>query len=47
MTGPRQVLFRAGGERFGLPLESVREVVIPQPPFARVPRGLRCPRHSA
>jgi purine-binding chemotaxis protein CheW len=34
----RQVLFRAGGERFGLPLEAVREVVIPQPPFARVPR---------
>ena len=35
----RQVLFRAGGERFGLPLEAVREVVIPQPPFARVPRA--------
>jgi purine-binding chemotaxis protein CheW len=35
----RQVLFRAGGERFGLPLEAVREVVIPQAPFARVPRA--------
>src|SRR5438093_13018098 len=34
----RHVLFRAGGERFALPLEAVREVVIPQPPFARVPR---------
>jgi purine-binding chemotaxis protein CheW len=35
----RHVLFRAGGERFALPLASVREVVIPQPPFARVPRS--------
>ena len=35
---PRHVLFRAGGERFALPLEAVREVVTPQPPFARVPR---------
>jgi purine-binding chemotaxis protein CheW len=35
----RHVLFRAGGERFALPLDSVREVVIPQPPFARVPRA--------
>jgi purine-binding chemotaxis protein CheW len=35
---PRQVLFRVGGERFALPLEAVREVVVPQPPFARVPR---------
>ncbi len=34
----RHVLFRAGGERFALPLESIREVVTPQPPFARVPR---------
>ena len=33
------VLFRAGGERFALPLSSVREVVLPQPPFARVPRS--------
>jgi purine-binding chemotaxis protein CheW len=33
------VLFRAGGERFALPLEAVREVVVPQPPFARVPRA--------
>lgn len=36
---PRHVLFRAGGERFALPLESIREVVTPQPPFARVPRA--------
>ena len=35
----RHVLFRAGGERFALPLESVREVVVPHPPFARVPRA--------
>jgi purine-binding chemotaxis protein CheW len=35
----RHVLVRAGGERFALPLDSVREVVIPQPPFARVPRA--------
>jgi purine-binding chemotaxis protein CheW len=35
----RYVLFRAGGERFALPLSSVREVVLPQPPFARVPRS--------
>ncbi len=35
----RMVVFRAGGERFGLPLEAVREVVVPQPPFARVPRA--------
>jgi purine-binding chemotaxis protein CheW len=35
---PRHVLFRVAGERFALPLESVREVVTPQPPFARVPR---------
>ncbi|HSM94117.1 MAG TPA: chemotaxis protein CheW [Anaeromyxobacteraceae bacterium] len=34
----RHVLFRAAGERFALPLASVREVVVPQPPFARVPR---------
>jgi len=34
----RHVLFRVAGERFGLPLEAVREVVLPQPPFARVPR---------
>jgi purine-binding chemotaxis protein CheW len=36
---PRHVLFRAGGERFALPLESVSEVATPQPPFARVPRS--------
>jgi purine-binding chemotaxis protein CheW len=35
----RCVVFRAGGERFALPLEAVREVVLPQPPFARVPRS--------
>ncbi|HET7753057.1 MAG TPA: chemotaxis protein CheW [Anaeromyxobacteraceae bacterium] len=35
----RHVLFRAGGERFALPLSAVREVVLPQPPFARVPRS--------
>jgi purine-binding chemotaxis protein CheW len=35
----RHVLLRAGGERFALPLDAVREVVIPRPPFARVPKG--------
>lgn len=35
----RLVVFRAGGERFGLPLDAVREVVVPQPPFARVPHA--------
>jgi purine-binding chemotaxis protein CheW len=35
----RHVLLRAGGERYALPLASVREVVIPQAPFARVPRA--------
>ncbi len=35
----RQVVFRVGAERFALPLEAVREVVLPQPPFARVPRA--------
>ena len=35
---PRHVLFRAGGERFALPLEAVDEVVPPAPPFAHVPR---------
>ncbi|GEJ57647.1 chemotaxis protein CheW [Anaeromyxobacter diazotrophicus] len=35
----RHVVFRAGGERFALPLEAVREVVVPQPPYARVPRA--------
>ncbi len=39
MDPVRHVLFRAGGERFALPLAAVREVVIPQAPFARVPRG--------
>jgi purine-binding chemotaxis protein CheW len=38
--GPvRHVLFSASGERFALPLSAVREVVLPQPPFARVPRA--------
>jgi purine-binding chemotaxis protein CheW len=35
----RHVVFRVGSERFALPLEAVREVVVPQPPFARVPRS--------
>ncbi len=35
---PRHVLFRVGAERYALPLEAIREVVNPQPPFARVPR---------
>ena len=34
----RHVLFRVARERYALPLEAVREVVLPQPPFARVPR---------
>lgn len=40
----RCVVFRAGGERFGVPLEAVREVVLPQLPFARVPRSGRAVR---
>ncbi len=39
MEADRHVLFRAGGERYALPLESVREVVVPRAPFARVPRS--------
>jgi purine-binding chemotaxis protein CheW len=35
----RHVVFRVGSERYALPLASVREVVVPQPPFARVPRA--------
>jgi purine-binding chemotaxis protein CheW len=35
----RHVVFRVARERFALPLEAVREVVLPQPPFARVPRA--------
>jgi purine-binding chemotaxis protein CheW len=35
----RHVVFGVAGERFALPLGSVREVVVPQPPFARVPRA--------
>jgi purine-binding chemotaxis protein CheW len=35
----RHVVFRVASERFALPLEAVREVVVPQPPFARVPRA--------
>jgi purine-binding chemotaxis protein CheW len=34
----RHVIFRVAGERFAIPLGSVREVVLPQPPFALVPR---------
>lgn len=34
----RHVVFRVDTERYALPLEAVREVVLPQPPFARVPR---------
>ena len=37
-TDPRHVLFRAGGERFALPLAAVGVVVPPDPPFAHVPR---------
>jgi purine-binding chemotaxis protein CheW len=35
----RHVLFRVARERYALPLVAVREVVLPQPPFARVPRA--------
>jgi purine-binding chemotaxis protein CheW len=35
----RHVVFRVAQERFALPLAAVREVVLPQPPFARVPRS--------
>ena len=35
----RHVVFRVGPERFAIPLDAVREVVVPQPPFARVPRS--------
>jgi purine-binding chemotaxis protein CheW len=38
-VGERHVLFRVARERYALPLEAVREVVLPQPPFARVPRS--------
>lgn len=38
MEPVRHVLFRVAGERYALPLDAVREVVLPQPPFARVPR---------
>jgi purine-binding chemotaxis protein CheW len=34
----RWVVFRVGLERYALPLSAVREVVPPNPPFARVPR---------
>ncbi len=33
------IVFRAGGERFAVALDAVREVVVPPPPFARVPRS--------
>ncbi len=35
----RHVVFRVASERYALPLSAVREVVLPQPPFARVPRS--------
>jgi purine-binding chemotaxis protein CheW len=35
----RHVVFRVASERFALPLSAVREVVLPHPPFARVPRA--------
>ncbi len=35
----RHVLFRVASERYALPLSAVREVVVPPPPFARVPRA--------
>src|SRR5512143_2421840 len=35
----RHVVFRVASERYALPLSAVREVVVPQPPFARVPRA--------
>jgi purine-binding chemotaxis protein CheW len=34
----RHVVFRVATERYALPLDAVQEVVLPQPPFARVPR---------
>ncbi len=35
----RHVVFRVANERYALPLDAVREVVLPQPPFSRVPRS--------
>ncbi len=35
----RHVVFRVASERYALPLDAVREVVLPQPPFSRVPRS--------
>jgi purine-binding chemotaxis protein CheW len=35
----RHVVFRIAGERYAMALDAVREVVVPQPPFARVPRA--------
>ena len=35
----RHVVFRLASERYALPLDAVREVVVPQAPFARVPRA--------
>ncbi|HEY6101282.1 MAG TPA: chemotaxis protein CheW, partial [Anaeromyxobacter sp.] len=35
----RHVVFRVASERYALPLDAVSEVVVPQPPFARVPRA--------
>jgi purine-binding chemotaxis protein CheW len=36
---PRHVVFRVGHSLYALPLDSVREVVVPRPPFVRVPRA--------
>lgn len=36
---PRMVAFRVGGERLGLPLPSVREVMLPPTVLSRVPRA--------
>jgi purine-binding chemotaxis protein CheW len=38
-AAPRHVVFQSGGERFAVALEAVREVVVPQLPYARVPRA--------
>ncbi len=35
--GARRVVFQAGRRWYALPLEAVREVVLPRPPFVRVP----------
>lgn len=35
----RHVLFRVGNDRYALPLDAVREVVVAPPSYTRVPRG--------